>query len=295
MLDTSMQRQLSWRVGGAKTLSLTEPMIMGIVNCTPDSFFDGGLLSTPQAAVAHGLTLARQGARILDVGGESTRPGAKPVPEVEERERVLPVLSGLTRERALGSMDILLSVDTYKSGVAAAALDCGAEIINDVSACRFDPGLVDVLSQYKPGYVLMHSLGRPETMQQAPRYGNVVDDVLAFLHQRMDMLVAAGLNEECIVLDPGVGFGKLLEHNIAILRGVGRFLALGRPLLIGVSNKSLWLGLLGLEPAERGMATQVATALLATAGVALHRVHDVENTARTLRIVQALTALEARP
>jgi len=290
-----MDRQLSWRVGGAKTLNLTEPLVMGIVNCTPDSFFDGGLLPTPQAAVAHGLTLARQGARILDVGGESTRPGAKPVSEAEEQERVLPVLSGLARERTLGSMDVLLSVDTYKSGVAAAALAFGAEIINDVSACRFDPGLMDVLTQYKPGYVLMHSLGRPETMQHAPRYEDVVDEILAFFHRRMDLLVATGCNEECIVLDPGIGFGKLLEHNVAILRAVERFLALGRPLLIGVSNKSLWQGLLGLEPAERGMATQVATALLAAAGVALHRVHDVENTARTLRIVQALTASGARP
>jgi dihydropteroate synthase len=268
---------------------------MGIVNCTPDSFFDGGLLMSPQAGIAHGLTLARQGARILDVGGESTRPGAKPVSEAQEQERVLPVLSGLAQERALGNMHSLLSVDTYKSGVAVAALASGAEIINDISACRFDPGLMDVLIQFKPGYVLMHSLGRPETMQIAPRYKDVVDEILAFFQQRMDLLVAAGFSEEYIVLDPGIGFGKLLEHNLAILRKVDRFLTLGRPILIGVSNKSLWQGLLGLELAERGLATQVATALLAAAGVALHRVHDVENTARTLRIVQALTASKSPP
>jgi dihydropteroate synthase len=274
---------------------LTEPLIMGIVNCTPDSFFDGGLLMSSKAGIAHGLTLARQGARILDVGGESTRPGAKPVSEAQERERVLPVLSGLARERELGNMHSLLSVDTYKSGVAVAALASGAEIINDISACRFDPGLMDVLTQFKPGYVLMHSLGQPETMQIAPRYKNVVDEILAFFQQRLDLLVAAGFSEEYIVLDPGIGFGKLLEHNIAILRGVDRFLTLGRPVLIGVSNKSLWQGLLGLELTERTVATQVATALLAAAGVALHRVHDVENTSRTLRIVQTLTASRARP
>ena len=273
---------------------MAAPLIMGIVNCTPDSFYDGGRLAGPEAAVGHGLAMAGHGAHILDVGGESTRPGAAPVGPAEELGRVFPVLAGLERERKAGSMDCALSVDTTKAVVAASALEAGADIVNDISACRFDPGLTDVLVQHQPGYVLMHSLGRPETMQLQPRYDNVVDEILSFFQERMDELVSAGLGEENIVLDPGIGFGKLLEHNLAILREVGRFFSLGRPVLIGASYKSLWQGLLGLELPDRGMATQVATALLAARGVAVHRVHDVESTARTLKVVQALTHIRDR-
>jgi dihydropteroate synthase len=285
-----MNRQFLWKMKGSRTLELDSPLIMGIVNCTPDSFFDGGQLPTAQEAVQHGLHLAGQGAHILDVGGESTRPGSRQVALAEELERIVPVVSALDEQKTSGNLTCALSVDTTKAGVAAAGLEAGAEIVNDVSACRFDPGLLDVLVQHQPGYVLMHSLGRPETMQDHPRYESVVDDLLLFFQRHMDRLVSAGLGEDRIILDPGIGFGKRLEHNLAILRDVDRFLVFGRPLLVGVSNKSLWHGLLGLELSERGVATQVATALMAARGVFVHRVHDVRSTSRTLRIVQALTA-----
>ena len=182
----------------------------------------------------------------------------------------------------------LISVDTYKGRVASEALEAGAAIINDVSGFRFDPEMRDVLVQYKPPYVLMHSLGRPATMQQAPHYDDVVSEIMAFFEERMSVLTGAGMPEERIVLDPGIGFGKLLEHNVAILQDIERFSSLGRPLLIGFSNKSLWGDILGLPKEEREFATQIGTALMAERGVWIHRVHDVVATDKTLRIVQAL-------
>lgn len=283
-----MSGQAKWTVRNGHVLPTQRPVVMGIVNCTPDSFFDGSRLKTVQAAVDHGLTLARQGAAIVDVGGESTRPGSCPVGPAQEMDRVLPVVRGLAGAREAEGMRFVVSVDTTKAEVAHAVLHEGADIINDVSACRFDPRLLDVLVQYQPGYVLMHSLDRPKTMQDAPRYNDVVEDILAFFEQRMDQLVRRGLEENRISLDPGIGFGKLLEHNIALLRGIKRFFGLGRPVLVGLSNKSLWHGLLGLEVGARGPATQVATALLAARGVAVHRVHDVAGTVQALRIVEAM-------
>ncbi len=284
-----MSGQAKWTIRNGHVLPIQRPVIMGIVNCTPDSFYDGNRLKTVQAAVDHGLALARQGAGIVDVGGESTRPGSCPVGLVEEMDRVLPVVRGLVRTREVEGMQFVVSVDTTKAGVAHAVLQEGADIVNDVSACRFDPRLLDVLVQHQPGYVLMHSLDRPKTMQDDPRYTDVVDDVLAFFEQRMTQLVRRGLEENRIVLDPGIGFGKLLEHNIALLRGVKRFFSLGRPVLVGLSNKSLWHDLLGLDVGARGPATQVATALLAARGVAVHRVHDVAGTVQALRIAEAMT------
>jgi dihydropteroate synthase len=278
-----------WRLKDNKVLSLDAPMVMGIINCTTDSFFDGGKYLQPDRAVKQGQVLADQGAQILDVGGESSRPGSKPVSLHEELQRVVPVVEGLFSALRQAKQDVVLSVDTSKSGVAAAALQAGADIVNDISGCRFDPGLQDILVQFKPGYVLMHAQGRPETMQHNPVYENVVEEVLRFFEQRMDELISSGLREDSIVLDPGIGFGKHLEDNLQLLRGVERFLALGRPLLIGISNKSLWKDLLGLELDQRGTVSQVATALLTVRGVKVHRVHDVLNTVRTLRVVQALT------
>jgi dihydropteroate synthase len=179
-------------------------------------------------------------------------------------------------------------VDTYKAEVALAALREGAAIVNDVSACRFDPALMDVLASEKPGYVLMHSLGRPSEMQVAPEYDDVVDDILAFFEERLAALTRAGLPEDRVVLDPGVGFGKTLEHNLEIMRGVERFHVLGRPLFIGLSNKSIWEKLLGLEPGERGEATLAATVLMAGRGVAVHRVHEVKAARRALETAASL-------
>lgn len=308
-------QQAIWTVRGGRAVTPAPPhpfVVFGIVNVTPDSFHDGGRYISHETAVAHALRLAAEGAHVLDIGGESSRPYAEAVPLEEELARVLPVVRGIRDGYAAHMADRaasrpadnaeagqpapsprpggapLLSVDTYKAGTAAAVLDEGADIINDISACAFDPGLLDVVAHYKPGYVLMHSLGRPETMQDAPAYDNVVDALLGFFHDRMDMLVRAGLPESRILLDPGIGFGKLTEHNFEILRQIERFGSLGRPVLMGLSNKSLFGGLLDLGHGQRACATQVATALLAARGVLCHRVHDVADTVRTLRLTQAM-------
>ena len=272
---------------------------MGVVNATPDSFFDGGRHDTPEKSLAHARRLAEEGAHILDVGGESSRPGAAPVSVQEELARVLPVIEGLAGEGLAGLEDSgtafpVVSVDTYKAETAARALDAGARVVNDISACAFDPGLTDVLAQYKPGYVLMHCPARPGVMQHAPAYGDVVQEIKFFFEKKLAELTAAGLPEQNIVLDPGIGFGKKLTHNLAILARMEEFMEFGRPLLVGLSNKSLWGDLLGLAARERSQATQAATALMAARGVRIHRVHDVAGTVRTLRIVEAV-ARPARP
>jgi dihydropteroate synthase len=288
----------TWHVSGGRVLGPAPFLVAGIVNVTPDSFFDGGRHQDAQASIGYGRELAAAGAHILDVGGESTRPGAKAVAEAEELDRVIPVIRDLARlpvagpdARGLdGSGGLpLVSVDTYKAKVAAEALAAGAAIVNDISACRFEPGLMDVLAQHKPGYVLMHSLGRPGTMQADPRYDDVVGEVLGFFEERLAALTSSGLPEANIVLDPGIGFGKLLEHNLAILRGLERFGALGLPLYVGLSNKSLWGQLLGLPSGERQTATAVAVGLLAARGVLVHRVHDVAG-ARQAALIAMATA-----
>ncbi|MFW5733498.1 MAG: dihydropteroate synthase [Oceanidesulfovibrio sp.] len=287
-----------WNVLGGVSIETAPFCVMCIVNVTPDSFYDGGRHATSDAALAHGLSLAAHGARILDVGGESTRPYAEEVSASEELERVVPVIRGL--KQALGEAaenssagDCALSahhisVDTYKAEVAAAALEAGAAIVNDVSACRFDPALKDVLAEKKPGYVLMHSLAKPATMQQNPRYEDVVDEVRRFFESTLDKLVAAGLPEDRIVLDPGIGFGKTMAHNLELVANVDRFAGFGRPLLMGLSNKSVWEKLLGAGVHERETATQAATAISWAAGCAIHRVHDVERTIQTLRVAEAV-------
>jgi len=284
--------------------------VMGIVNVTPDSFYDGDALKTPTSAVRHCLRLLDQGARILDVGAASSRPGAREVAPEEEQARLLPVLRGLrARPPERGVREAVVSVDTYRASTARLALEAGADIVNDISACA-DPELLDVLAEYKPGYVLMHS--EPAGMRANPRYAHVVDEVLHFFETELARLCAAGLAEQSIVLDPGIGFGKGLEDTVALLRGIARLRSLGRPLLAGLSMKSLFgdlLGLapdrrgpatqvadlLGLAPDRRGPATQVATALLAGKGVALHRVHDVAGALDALRLAHCLgdAALES--
>lgn len=276
-----------WTIKGGRVLDPAPFLVAGILNVTPDSFYDGGRHADPEQALEAGRNMARAGADVVDVGGESTRPFAAPVPLAEEMDRVLPIIQTLAGE--FGSEGPVLSVDTTKAPVARAALEAGAGIVNDVSACRFDPGLLDVVVQARPGYVLMHSQGSPEDMQADPRYGDVISEIMDFFEERMDMLVKAGLPEENIVLDPGMGFGKTLEHNLAILRRVEKFLELGRPLLVGLSNKSIWGSLLDLGPDERHNATQAATTIMAMRGVAIHRVHDVVSTKQTLAVVRALT------
>ncbi|MGE4263440.1 MAG: dihydropteroate synthase [Desulfovibrio sp.] len=285
----------TWTIRGGRVLGPVPFLLAGIINATPDSFYDGGRHYAPAAAVSQGRRLLEDGAHILDVGGESTRPGAQQVSEADELLRVVPVireLAGLPPRELDGQPGSfpVLAVDTYKAKVAAAALEAGAAIVNDVSACRFDPALLDVVAQLKPGYVLMHSQGEPRTMQKNPRYGDVVDDICAFFEERLAVLTAAGVPETNIVLDPGIGFGKLLEHNLAILRGIERFGRLGRPLYMGLSNKSLWGTLLGLGPQDRQQATAVATALLVARGVLVHRVHEAALSRQAALVAVALSA-----
>jgi dihydropteroate synthase len=285
----------TWTISGGRVLGPAPFLLAGIVNVTPDSFYDGGRHFSPADAVAKGRLLAAEGAHILDIGGESTRPGAPEVGEADEMARVVPVLRELAALPARRLEDLdgpfpVLAVDTYKAKVAAAAMAVGAAIVNDISACRFEPELLDVVAQHKPGYVLMHSQGRPGYMQRDPRYADVVDDILDFFEERLAALTAAGVPEANIVLDPGIGFGKLQEHNLAILRGVERFGKLGRPVYMGLSNKTIWGKLLGLGPQDRQHATAVATALLTARGVLVHRVHEVGLARQAALVAQAITA-----
>lgn len=293
-----MQDRVLWNITGGRVLGPAPFFVAGIVNVTPDSFYDGGEHDQAPDAVAHGKQLLAEGAMILDVGGESTRPYADKVDEATELTRVVPVVSQLAAHIVSEGVEAAVSVDTYKAVVAARALDAGAAIVNDVSACRYDPGLMDVLAQYKPGYVLMHSLGRPEDMQDAPHYDNVVDDIIAFFERHLRTLTAAGLPEDNIVIDPGIGFGKTLEHNLQILSSIEAFGVLGLPVFMGLSNKSMFEKLLGLPVGDRKVATQAATAVLASRGIRIHRVHEVAMTMQTLAVAEAMRpgrrVLEAR-
>jgi dihydropteroate synthase len=264
---------------------------VGIANATPDSFYDGGSATGPEALVAKSLALLDQGADILDIGGESTRPFAEQVAADVELERVLPVVRGVLRARP----DAAISVDTTKASVARACLEAGAVIVNDVSAMRVDPGLLEVVAEFRPGYVLMHSLGTPGTMQVDPRYDDVVDEIRGFFASRLETLVRAGVPEENVVLDPGIGFGKTLRHNLDILKHIDRFFEFGRPVYMGLSNKSLWKGLLDRDGRERNAPTLAATVVLYGQGVRIHRVHEVRETRDGLMVAHTLgTAREER-
>jgi dihydropteroate synthase len=258
--------------------------VVGIVNATPDSFYDGGRVAGADALVDKCLALLDQGADILDIGGESTRPFAERVPADVELARVLPVVRGVLEARP----GTPISVDTTKAAVARACLEAGAVIINDVSAMQADPGLLDAVLDHGAGYVLMHSQGSPGTMQVDPQYANVVDDVLRFFESHLDALTRAGLPEKNVVLDPGIGFGKTLAHNLEILQNIERFYEFGRPVYMGLSNKSLWKGLLGREGRERNAPTLAATVALYGRGVRIHRVHEVRETRDGLVVAQTL-------
>jgi dihydropteroate synthase len=258
---------------------------MGIVNVTPDSFSDGGLFLEADAAVDHGAALAKEGAAILDVGGESTRPGAAPVSEEEELRRVLPVVDRLA---ALGHR---VSVDTSKLAVARRALDAGASIVNDVSAFRFDPGLADLVADRGSHCVLMHMLGDPRTMQQDPRYDDVVSEVKAFLEERLAFAMSAGVPEERVWLDPGIGFGKTVEHNLELLQRLQEIVAIGRPVVVGTSRKTFLGRLAGGKSEGERLAGTVATNVIALErGASIFRVHDVAPVVDALKITAATVA-----
>ena len=254
---------------------------MGIVNVTPDSFSDGGLFVDPDAAVAHGLALAGEGAAILDVGGESTRPGAAPVSEEDELRRVLPVVEGLAAGRRI-------SIDTTKLVVARAALDRGATIVNDISAFRFEPALAGLVAERKVHCCLMHMLGDPRTMQEDPRYEDVVSEVKAFLEERLAFAVREGVSEDRVWLDPGIGFGKTVAHNLELLRRLGEIVSIGRPVVVGTSRKSFLGKLAGGKPEGERLPGTIATNVLALErGASVFRVHDVAP------VVDALTVAAA--
>ncbi len=270
-----------WRCGRFE-LPLDGVLIMGILNVTPDSFSDGGRFAAPQAALAHARAMLQAGARIVDVGGESTRPGAPEVNPSEERRRTLPVV------RALAEHGACVSIDTRHASVAAAAIEAGASIVNDVSGFR-DPAMVEVARSSDAGLVVMHMLGEPRTMQRDPHYEDVVAEVHGYLLDRARELEAAGVVRERICLDPGIGFGKTLEHNLALLRALPELVSSGYPVLVGASRKSMIGALTGEpDPAQR-LEGSLAVALWAAAsGASVVRVHDVRETARALTVWRAI-------
>jgi dihydropteroate synthase len=257
------------------------PKLMGVVNVTPDSFSDGGRYLDADAAIAHGEELAREGAEILDVGGESTRPGAAAVGSDEELARTEPVVAALA-----GTATV--SIDTSKAAVAEAALDAGASIVNDVTALRGDPQIGALCAERGAGLVLMHMQGTPRTMQVNPVYDDVVDDVKAFLAERLELAVGAGVDEQRVWLDPGIGFGKALEHNLELLSRLGELRGLGRPLVVGTSRKSFIGKIDGSGVDERLGGTIASSVFAAAEGATVLRVHDVAEVAQALTVAEAI-------
>ncbi len=260
-------------------------MVMGIVNVTPDSFSDGGRFLDAKAAVEHALELVEQGAEILDVGGESTNPQAMPVPEAEELRRVMPVI-----EQLVGRVSVPVSIDTMKPGVARAALQAGASIVNDVGANRREDAMWRIVAEAHAGYVCLHMQGTPQTMQANPIYANVAREVAGFFLERIQRLNDCGVNPEQVILDPGIGFGKTLEHNLKLLATLRGFVEIRRPLVLGVSRKSFIGKLLGAELGARLPAALACACLAVEAGVQIIRAHDVAETLQAVRMAEAILA-----
>lgn len=271
---------------------MSEAILMGVVNVTPDSFYDGGAHDDPVAAIAHAKQLITEGAGIVDIGGESTRPGAAPVDAIAEIGRVLPVIRGI-RET---DKSVRISIDTMKLAVAEAAVQAGADYVNDVSAFRTEPELAGFVADAGADCCLMHMQGEPRTMQHDPRYGNVVDDVRAYLEERMNFAIGEGVREDRIQLDPGIGFGKTLDHNLELLARLDEIVALGRPVVIGISRKSFiaklatGAGVSGEEVDDRLPGSTAANVLALERGAKVFRVHDVAETAQALAVAGAIFA-----
>jgi dihydropteroate synthase len=264
---------------------------VGIVNVTPDSFSDGGEFLDPAKAASHAATMLDEGAGIIDVGGESTRPGSDPVPQEEEARRVVPVI-----ERILSMHpDAVVSIDTYRAVIAEAALEAGARMVNDVSALRGDPRMAEVVADARCPVVLMHMLGEPKTMQRDPRYDDVVREVREFLFARAEHAVAAGVAPEDIILDPGIGFGKTLEHNLRLLSGLDVIVELGFPVLVGASRKSFIGRISGVgEARERVFGTVAANVIACERGATFFRVHDVRANREALAVARAVIGDSAK-
>lgn len=267
---------------GQFQLDLTTPQVMGIVNVTPDSFSDGGQFASSHLAIDHALKLIKEGASILDIGGESTRPNATPVSLQEELDRVLPVIEGLVKQIA-----IPISIDTYKPQIMQAAIAAGASIVNDVRALQ-EEGALDIVAKSNVGVCLMHMQGTPQTMQIDPHYQDVVADVKAFLQARLEASIHAGCRASQIVLDPGFGFGKTRAHNIALIQQLDSFKALGQPLLVGLSRKSVLGQMTGNDVDARLYASVAASVIAAQKGANILRVHDVKATVEALKVVSAI-------
>ena len=279
---------IRWRCGDRQVDFSGRARVMGILNVTPDSFSDGGRYTAVEAAVEYALQMLQDGADILDVGGESTRPGAMPVPVEEELRRVVPVIEAVRRER-----DVLISVDTRKAAVAREALRCGARIINDVTALTGDSEMAEVARRHGAGVVLMHMLGEPQTMQASPRYDDVVDEVGAYLGRRIQDLVAAGLDPETLAIDPGIGFGKTVEHNVSLLVHLDRLCVLGRPVVVGLSRKSFLGKITGRELGDRLSASLGGAAYAILRGAQVIRVHDVKESCDVARLMAIFGAEQA--
>jgi len=269
----------------SKVLQLSDnTIIMGIINATPDSFSDGGEYLEPALAVEHGLEMVDQGAAIIDIGGESSRPGAQPVEPEEQIKRVIPVISQLSRQS-----DIIISIDTTSSKVAKAALEAGAAIINDISAMRFDKKMALLAARAKVPVILMHMQGEPGSMQEKPVYKDVVQEVRGFLQQRIEYAVSAGIQREQIIIDPGIGFGKTVEHNLLLMKYLKDFSELGTPILVGPSRKAFIKSVLSIEhPQERLWGTAAAVAWCASHGAQIVRVHEVGQMAQVVKLTAAI-------
>ena len=257
--------------------------VMGVLNVTPDSFSDGGRYFEPERAVEHGLQMARDGADIIDVGGESTKPYAKRLSCSQEMDRVIPVIEVLARE-----LSIPISIDTYKSEVAQEGLKAGASIINDISALRFDPNMAPVAARHDVPLILMHMKGTPENMQQNPHYRDLISEISQFLKDAIDRSVKAGVREELIIVDPGIGFGKTFDHNLEIIKKLGQFKSLGRPLLLGTSNKAFIGHILDKGVDERDTGSMASVAAGVMNGAQMVRVHNVKMGVETVKVIDAI-------
>jgi dihydropteroate synthase len=273
--------KISW--GDKKLRFGKRTLVMGIVNVTPDSFSDGGQFYDPQVAISHAKQLVKEGADIVDIGGESTRPGSEAVSSEDELKRVIPVIKGIANEVA-----VPISIDTYKSEVAKAALDAGASIINDISAMRFDPAIADVAAECGVPLILMHMQGTPRDMQKDPEYKDVIGDIKDFLSERIDFAHSKGVSRDKIIIDPGIGFGKTLKNNYDILKRLNEFSTLGQPILIGTSRKSFIGMTLDVDVTERLIGSLATITMSIMNGVDMVRVHDVKESVQTVRMTDAI-------
>ena len=282
-------RATSWRLK-TRTLSFGHvPLVMGIVNVTPDSFSDGGRFLSTASAIAHARQLVADGADLLDIGGESTRPYSTPVSADEELKRVVPVIEALCRDRT-----VPVSIDTSKAAVAEAALAAGAEIVNDVTGLTGDDAMLSVVKPHRPGVCVMHMRGTPQTMQDAPKYQNVTTEIRAYLIDRLDALLAAGIESDQICLDPGLGFGKTHQHNVDLIAHTKEFVSLGQPILIGHSRKGFIAKILENKTVNRDFGTAAVACVVAQAGAQIVRVHDVAGVKQALSVFAAVGGIAGR-